>query len=219
MAIKYDACLIGLGEFGVFLGRELVQLGFNVLGLDNDAGRVAVAKDFLTLVYQLDATDKKALHQVGVQDMDVVVVSVGHSLEASVLISVNLQELGVKNVTVKAGAWTQVKVLKRLGVKEVIFPSSDSATHLAHRLARPDFIEFLPFGKGISLRELEVGKNWAGKTLRELAMPRNYCLQVVGFLEPDQDSYTIIPTVDKPLREGTKLMVIGKNEHFTDIET
>ncbi len=213
MSINSGVCLIGLGEFSLVLGQELIKMGIDVLGLDTDAEVVQRSKDLFTMVYQLDAVDKKALTQVGIKDLEEVVVNVGHSLEAGVLICINLLDIGVKNIWAVANSKDHVKVYKRLGIKKVIFPERDVAIQVANRIYNPDFLQFLPFGRGIAVRELTV-EQMAGKTLIELALTEKYRIQIIGIRNPDERRFSIIPTPNEPLQAGAKLIAVGQSSDF-----
>lgn len=158
--------IIGLGKFGLVLGENLVKLGKKVVGLDSEEISIRRARDLMTQVYEVDATDSEALRQLGVQEMDCAVVSVGQSMEASILISLHLKELGIPRILVKAMSNDHQKILQRLGVDEVIFPEHFAAEECARKLVTPGLLDLLPMAPGIVLQELNV-KKWDGKTLRE----------------------------------------------------
>ena len=111
---KLDVGVIGLGKFGLELALTLSHLGHNVVGLDNDEERVKMAQDDLPTVYRGNATDPMVLKQLRFEDLDTVVVSVGDSMESSLLIVLGLQELNVRNIHVKANSLEYQKILNRL---------------------------------------------------------------------------------------------------------
>lgn len=209
MAGELEIGIIGLGKFGLNLGKSLVELGHNVLGLDSDPDNIRRAQSVLTKVYQLDARDKRALAQVNVQGMHHVAVSVGHSMDASILISLYLKEMGVPKIWVKAISEDHEKILRHIGVDEVIFPEKYAAIQMAHRLARPGLIEHLPFGRDVVMWELTVSA-WAGKSLRQLALPASAGAQVIALQHAASGQYDFVPKADEPLRTGDKLVVLGR---------
>jgi len=209
--------IIGLGKFGYYLGKNLVDMGHQVLGLDADPEKVRNAQNVLTQVYQLEATDKKALEQIRIADMSHVVVSVGHSMEASILISLYLKELGVPKIWVKAVSTDHEKVLRRIGVDEVFIPERYAAKQLAHRLANPGLIEFLPMDQQAAIKELTV-EAWAGKTLRQLALPGACGVQVIAYRLAGESTYSYIPRADDPLRRGDFLVVVGNEKNLAELK-
>jgi trk system potassium uptake protein TrkA len=209
VARELEIGIIGLGKFGLNLGKTLVELGHNVLGLDSDPDNIRRAQSALTKVYQLDARDKRALAQVNIQSVHHVAVSVGHSMDASILISLYLKEMGVPNIWVKAISEDHEKILRHIGVDEVIFPEKYAAIQMAHRLARPGLIEQLPFGRDVVMWELTV-KDWAGQNLRQLALPARAGAQVLAVRHEPEGQYDFVPKADQPLKAGDRLVLLGR---------
>lgn len=216
MSRKIEVGIIGLGKFGFALAKTLKELGHSVVGVDGSEDRVRDAQHVLDQVYVADGTDKQALEQLRFQDLEVVALSIGSNMEASILVALNLQEMGVENLWVKAMSPAHEKVLRRLGVPNVIFPEQHVAVQLAHRLAHPDILEYLPFGEGIAIREVEVD-SWAGKDLRELNLTGEYRVQVVAVRHPSEKTYDFVPRADQPFVKGDILVILGGSEDVDKI--
>jgi trk system potassium uptake protein len=208
---KEQVCIIGLGKFGFHMGRCLVELGREVLGVDGDAEKVKNAQGVFTQVYQLDARDKRALEQIHVDEMSHVVVSVGHSMEASILISLYLKELGVPQVWVKAISTDHEKLLNKIGVDMVFIPERFAAKNMAHQLASPGLIEYLPMDRNVALKEIGID-GWAGQTLRQLDLTNKHQVQVIAWKRYDAENYSFIPKADKALSQGDKLVLVGRED-------
>lgn len=206
---KMEIGVIGLGKFGLQLSRTLEEMGHGVLGLDTGEARVRMAQDILSQVYQANATDIAVLQQLRFQDLDMVFVSVGDSMEASLLVVLNLQELGVRKIGVKAISNEHKKVLTRLGVDLVILPEHDVATHVAHRLANPGMLDLLPLGGGVLVQELVVDA-WAGRTLLDLKLVSEYSVMVLAVKPASSKEYRFVPQANARLEKGDALVVIGK---------
>ena len=131
MAKKVQVGIIGLGKFGLALGKALVDLGHEVLGLDDSEDKVKKAHTILTSVYRADATNKATLEQLGMAELDHVVISVGGSMESSLLIALYFKELGLENLWVKAINEDHEKLLRMLGVEHVVIPERYAAQLLA----------------------------------------------------------------------------------------
>lgn len=211
--------VIGLGKFGLQLSRTLVELGHSVVGIDTKENRIRQAQDILSQVYIGNAIDIAVLQQLRFQDLDCVIVSVGDSMEASLLVTLNLQEVGVRKIWVKAVSLEHKKVLTRLGVDHVILPEHDVATHLAHRLVNPGMIDLLPLGGGdqILLQELTVDE-WSGKTLMDLRLANEYGVMVVAIKPVHAREYRFVPNANEKLQKGDKLVVIGPDHDVTALE-
>ena len=133
-----QVAVIGLGLFGLHVARQLHLAGHEVLAIDSDAANVQQIRDFSSRAVVLDAREKERLDALGIRDFDVVVVSLGERIDASVLVTLHLKELGVKRLIAKAGSEDHGKLLELIGVDEVVFPEREAATRLAHRITGPD---------------------------------------------------------------------------------
>jgi trk system potassium uptake protein len=216
--MNIEVGILGLGRFGFTLGDALVQLGHKVIGVDADHERVKRAQDILTRVYRGDATDKEVLAQLGIHQLQAVVVSVGHSMESSILIALHLLELGTPRVVVKALSRDHEKVLRLIGVHESIFPERFAAEQLARRLHVPGLIEYLPMGQGIILREFEVS-GWAGMTLADLELPARFGVQVVAIRKKGEEQLNFVPRAMQTLQKGDVLVVIGREQDIQRLES
>ena len=209
--------VIGLGKFGFSLAKALTDLGIKVVGVDVNPEYVRRAQDTLAQTFEADATDQKALSQIGFQDLDRVIVSTGSSMEASILVVLNLQSVGVKNIWVKAISEAHERVLYKLSVPFVVFPEAFVAFQLAHRLAAPGLHEYFGLGKDVATREIVVDQ-WTGKTLRELDLTNTYQVQVIAFRQNGESEFHFVPQADRRLVEGDVLVLLGRTENIIRVE-
>ncbi|MBF0224133.1 MAG: TrkA family potassium uptake protein [Desulfobacterales bacterium] len=217
MPNRFQVGIIGLGKFGYRFGRTLIQLDQDVIGVDTDPENIKRAQQIFTQVYQADAMDKKVLEQLGFKEMTHVLVSVGDSIAASAMISMYLKELGVPSVWVKGINNDHEKLLRRIGVDEVIIPEHIAAVQLANRLAKPGFIDYLPFEKGVAIKELIV-KQFAGKTLREINLTNQFQVQVIATKKNGSLNFKFIPKADDVLEKEDILVVIGHSKRLEQIK-
>ncbi|SIO30066.1 potassium channel family protein [Halodesulfovibrio marinisediminis] len=214
---KKEVGIIGLGKFGGALAQCLSELGHTVIGVDSSASATKKTDEFLSQTYEADATDDNVLKQLRFMDLDEVVVSVGKSMEKSILIVLNLQEIGVKKMAVKAISHEHAVVLERLGVDTVIQPERDAASQYAHRIANPGMLDLLPLGGNILLQELIVDK-WTGKTLIDLELT-SFGVMVVAIKKNGDTDYSFVPRADRILEKGDILVAIGKESDLLDLES
>lgn len=217
MTKNKEVGVIGLGKFGFSLATALTDLGIKVVGVDVNPEYVRRAQDKLAQTFEADATDEKALAQIGFQDLDRVVVSTGDSMEASILVVLNLQSIGVKDIWVKAVSEAHERVLYKLGVPFVVFPEAFVAFQLAHKLAAPGLHEYFGLGKDVATREIVV-EQWVGKTLRELDLTNTYQVQVIAFRHSGESEFRFVPQADHALVEGDVLVILGKTENIIRVE-
>jgi len=218
---KRTFAVIGLGRFGAAVAETLVEQGQEVLAIDNDADKVEQVGDMVTHAVQCDATDEKALRSVGLDNVDVAVVSVGEDIEASILIVMTTMDLKVPEIIAKAVTAKQGKVLEKLGVRRVVYPEREAAVRLAHSLATPNQVEHLQLAKGFGFVEMPLPTRYAGMLLRESMIRTHYNVNVVAIKRraPDtgvpggaEEEVNFNPSADDLLKEGDILLMIG-HEH------
>jgi trk system potassium uptake protein TrkA len=207
--------VIGLGRFGYYVARTLAQGGAEVIACDVDEEKVREISEYVSLAYVLDATDAKALKESGIADVDVAVVSVGENIEASILIVVQLKELGVKEIVAKAVNPLHGKVLEKLGVDRVVYPEKEMAIRVAHSLLVGEFIEEIPIGEKYSLFELKAFDFMLGKTLRELDIRRRFGVSVLAIKRGE--NLIVNPMGDEKILPGDILVVLGTTEQLSNM--
>lgn len=218
MRKKLEVGVIGLGKFGLQLAGTLTELGHRVIGVDTDEQHVQSAQEVLSQVYLADATNKTVLEQLRFQDLDAVAVSVGGSMETSILVTLNLQEIGVPKIIAKAVSAAHRKVLKRLGAHQVIQPEADVAIHTAHRLVNPGMLDLLPVGGGVLVQE-NVVDAWEGKSLLSLNLRNNSSILVAAVKRVGENEYRFVPDPNIPFGKGDKVLLIGKQAAVLALKT
>ncbi|WP_417916665.1 potassium channel family protein [Candidatus Electronema sp. JC] len=214
--MKLQIGVIGLGKFGLKFGQTLVALGHEVLGVESDPEKVKNAQHVLTQVVQTDAMSREALDQIRIQDLEHVLVSVGDSIAASVMITMYLKELGVHKVWVKATNKDHEKLLHKIGADDVVIPEFMAAKQIASRIAMPGFIEYLSFDRSMAVKEFTV-KRWAGKSLIELNLTNTFGIQIIAVRRNGSKRYEYIPKADELFQEGDNFVAIGKISQMTKI--
>ncbi|WP_448382586.1 potassium channel family protein [Desulfosoma sp.] len=204
--------IIGLGNFGYYLGRELTRQGFDVLGLDIRKDAVQHAKNDLAVTAAADATQKENLLDLGVSEADVAVVTIGTNMLASILATFLLKEIGVRNVYAKALSEEHERILRRVGADQILFPEKDLALSLARRLANPNMLEYLPFIGDHGIFEVEAPAPFTGKTLRELDLINRFGTQVLAVRQAPSDTLTFIPKADFVVQPGDVLVLLAPNK-------
>jgi trk system potassium uptake protein TrkA len=205
--------VIGLGRFGYYVARTLAQGGAEVIACDVDEEKVREISEYVSLAYVLDATDAKALRESGIANVDVAVVSVGENIEASILIVVQLKELGVKEIVAKAITPLHGKVLEKLGVDRVVYPEKEMAIRVAHSLLAGEFIEEIPIGEKHSLFELKAFDFMLGKTLKELDVRKRFGVSVLAIKRGE--NLIVNPMGDEKILPGDILVVLGTTEQLS----
>ena len=214
--------VIGLGRFGSAMAMTLTELGHDVIGVDSDAEKVRLLADSITSAVELDATDERALRSVGIREVDVAVVSIGENIESSVLVVMQLHELGVKTIVAKAVSPLHGRILEKLGVSRVIFPEREMAMRIAHALIMPNVIDYIELSRDFSIVEIPAPPLFVGKTLKQLELRPKYGLTLIAMKRQTGDETTVVtnvaPSADEVIRAGDVLSLLGKNESLTALD-
>lgn len=202
--MKKRFAIIGLGHFGSHLCVHLTNLGADVLAIDNQERNVERLRDKVSHAVIADAKDLAALQSLGLQDMDACVVGIGEDFEASLLATANLQELKVKRIVNRIVSPVHERLLKLMGVEELILPEGEAAAELANRMIRKGVLEYFELTEDYSIVEVKVPSVFVGRTLGETNLRQNYNVNLV----------TVIKRQDRPgiwslTKTESKLDVLG----------
>ena len=211
MADAKEFLVIGLGRFGASLAATLYDMGYGVLGIDSDEEKVNRCKDSCTHVVQADATDEATLRSLGVSNFDVAAVSIGHEMQASILVTLMLKELGVTHVIAKASSELHGKVLTRIGADRVVFPERDMGVRLANHLAVDNIVDYLEITPDVSIVEITATSDMVGSTLRQLDVRAKRGINIVALRRANQE-VLVPPGPDEPIQAGDVLVALGRNE-------
>ena len=210
--------VIGLGNFGYYLSTQLYKKGYEVLAIDKKPNLVQEIKDKVNQAIVADATERKTLEAMGLEQMDAAVVCIGSVLSNSILATLNLKDIGVKRVLAKALSEEHGRILYKIGASEVFFPEKDLALSLAERIHNPNMIDYLPFLEGYSIIELSPPKDFIGKSLRELDLINRLGIQIIAVKEVIKDQLVFIPTAKFVLKDSDILIMLGRNESLDKLK-
>ncbi len=214
---KKQFAVIGLGRFGKSVARSLVETGNEVLGIDIDEETVQNFLESVSHAVQADATDEKTLRALGLQDFDSVIVAIGEDMQASVLITLILKEMGIKNLLAKALNESHGKVLERVGADNVVYPERDMGVRVARNLAGHIILDYLELDPSSSIIEIKTPKWMIGKTLGQLELRKKYGISIIGISR--KGVLNINPGPNDQLDSGDLLAVLGRNEDLDKLES
>ncbi len=203
--------IIGLSTFGHYMAQFLSDRNLDVIVIDSDEDRVERAKQYVTKGIIADATDRVTLQSVGIDEADAVIVSLGESIDASLLVVMHLKEIGVKEIYVKVLTEDHAKIVSILGVTEIIFPEKDSAFTIAQRIDNHNVLDYIPLMDGYSIIDLTVPQTFIGKSLAELDL-RNLCGTQIVIIRQSLAQEVVVPKGDYAIKTGDVLVVMGKHE-------
>lgn len=209
--------VIGLGSFGSNVAKTLYERGNEVLAVDIDKEKIEEVKSFVSHAVNMDSADKENLQALGIQDMDVIVVSLGPDMEASILTVLFLCEIGAKRIVAKALTEDHAKILDAVGATEVIYPEKDMAIKTATTLSAPNVLEYLPLKSGLGIQEIAPPEKFIGKSLKDLDLRNKYGVQVIVIKEIIPEKTTFIPKADFVIKDSDVLVIIGEEKQLEKI--
>jgi len=207
--------VLGLGKFGSAVATTLVELGHEVLGVDNDEERVNALKDKITQAVQADITEEKVLKELGVKNFDAAIVSIATDLEASILVTMMLKEMGLKYIIAKAQNNLHAKVLEKIGVDKIVFPERDIGIRIARSLITPNIKDYIELEPNYIIIEIETLPEFVDKTLSELDLRNKYGINVLAIKR--NNSFNISPQAKDIIKKRDLLIVIGETKKITEL--
>ncbi|WP_163536665.1 TrkA family potassium uptake protein [Gracilibacillus sp. YIM 98692] len=216
--MKREFAVIGLGRFGGSICRELSADGMDVLAIDLDEEKVNEYKNIAAHAVIADSTDEKVLKELGVRNIDHVIVAIGDNIQASILTTLMLVELGIKKITVKAQNDYHEKVLNKIGADEVVHPERDMGRRIAHSIISTNILDHLELSDDHSIVEVKAGKKMQGKTLMDLDIRAQYGCNIVAIKEADEKGINVSPMATQQIDQDDILIVIGSDKDITRFE-
>ena len=208
--------VIGLGRFGSEVAVELCKQGCEVLAMDTGSEAVAQIADGVTHAVVADGQDKEVLRTLGVGQMDCAIVAIGSDLAASVLVTMNLKELGVPQIICKAHDQTHRRVLEKLGADRVLIPEQEQAVRLARSLSRPNVLDYIELSEEYGIVEVPVPENWDGKDLRQLDVRAKLGVNILALRRSGK--IHVSPTADFTIRRGDIAVVLGDSHALKKVQ-
>ncbi len=207
MSIRKTYAVFGLGRYGTAVARELIRGGAEVLAVDSNEAAVNAVMADIPLCKCADVTDPEVIHQLGIANVDVVIIAMAGNLEASVLATTLCKDAGVETVIAKCSSEMHKRILSRVGADRVVIPESDSGMRLAKNLLSSGFSDMIELAQNVAMVELDIRPEWVGKTLMELKLRRKYAINVVAIREGEGVTTDIDP--EMPLTDEMRLIVIA----------
>jgi trk system potassium uptake protein TrkA len=212
--------VFGLGNFGASLSYKLVQLGHEVIAVDERLEVVDKYKHSITHAVALDSTNKEAVAQLPIKDVDAAIVGIGENEGANIMTTALLKQLGVKRIICRITSPLQKIVLDAMDMQEFVNPEASSAERLALKLDLPGVIDSFQINPNYRLLEVGVPGRYVNRTIEELQLPKKYRLVLVTILKKTQTTNAFghsnselkvigIVSPDTKLQSGDVLLLFG----------
>ncbi len=208
--------IIGLGRFGTSVALTLSKSGYEVLAVDANEERVQKFSDEVTHVVQADTTDEASLKALGIRNFDTVVVAIGEDIQANVLTTLLLKEIGVPYIVAKARNELHGKMLEKIGADKVIYPERDMGMRVAHSLVSSNVLDYIELSPNLSLVEVAAPAALRGRSLAEANLRALYGVNVVAIKRGEQ--IIVPPLPGEKISDQDILIVVGTNEGVQKLE-
>ena len=207
--------VIGLGRFGTALAITLAQAGKEVIAVDRDESCVKELRQYTDYAFVADSINSDTLKEIGIQNCDVVAVCIGEKIDASILITMSVIDLGVPKVIAKASSVEQGEVLKRIGAT-VVYPEKDMAVRLGKRLISSTFMDYIALDNSVEIRQILVPNKLCGETIMNSNFRKKYGLNIIAIQKGHNTMIEISP--DYQFEPEDVIVVIGKIENINRLE-
>ena len=207
---KKEFVVLGLGRFGKSVATTLAEGGCEVLVVDVDENIINEIADQVTYAIKADATDADTLKTLGISNFDGAIIGMGENLEASVMATILVKELGIPYVLTKAHSELHARILKKVGADMVVFPEKETGIRIANNLMSDNFFDAIELSSTFSLMDIEALDIWIGKSLRDLKLRTTLKINVIGIRK--KENLNINPAADDAIEKGDVLVIIGNNE-------
>ncbi len=208
--------VIGLGRFGTSVAKTLTSLGHEVLALDKDEHAVHDIMNDVTQAVQADAREEETLRALGVRNLDVAVVAIGDDLEANILITLMLKELGIPNVVAKARSVQHGKVLEKIGADKIVYPEQDMGIRLANNLIKTSVMDFIELSLDYSIYELIAPAAFVNKTIGKLNLRALYKINVLA-IKKSIEKIIISPGPNELIEEKDILVIVSDKKALSKL--
>ena len=207
---KKEYIVIGLGQFGMSIAQTLMQNDCEVLVLDINEKRTRAIADSVTCAVTGNVMDAELLAGLGIRNFDGAVIAIGENMEASIMATMVVNELGVPHILAQAQSELHAKILRKVGADRVVLPEWEMGIRYANNMVHDNFFDAVELSPDISMMEINVRREWEGKSLKQLNMRAKYKINVIGI--KSEDGFDVNPDPDEPLNANSKLVSIGRNE-------
>jgi trk system potassium uptake protein TrkA len=207
--------IIGLGRFGFALAETLSDNGKEVLVLDNNEGKIKQIQDKVQQAFVVAQLDKQTLEEAGIQNCDTVIVCIGEHIEASILTTLNVIELGVPRVIAKAISTEHGRVLQKIGA-EVVYPEKDRAVRLANSLTTLRALDYIDISNHYAISEIKLTEKFQGKTILDLNLRKKFGLNIIAIVRGNETIVEVTP--DFQLHSSDLVAVVGTKDSIIKFE-
>lgn len=219
--------VVGLGNFGASLSQKLTAHGNEVIGIDTRMEKVDLYKEKISHTICMDATDEFTVSGLPLEDTDIVIVAIGEDQGANIMSTAIFKNLEVKRLISRAINPLHEKVLKAIGVDEIVHPEEETAERWSKKLCIKHVVDSFELNEHFSIVEAKVPREYVGKTIREIGFRSKFNLLVLTIMKQHEVKSKLgsqqtelniqgLATPDQQLEISDVLVLYGSNKHIKD---
>ena len=213
--MKKTIAVIGLGRFGLSIVKTLSTLNCDVIAVDINVDCVTKAADYIEHCVVCDATKKASLKEIGVANVDHAIVAIGNDLQATILSTINLKELGVNHITVRIDDEEFASLMERLGATDVIIPEEASAAGLANQIMSDSLLDYYNIDQEYGVAQIKIPSDFVETTLIDMDIRNKFDVNIVGIIRNDK---FFIPKGTDSVKQDDVLMICGKRNKILKVD-
>lgn len=216
--MKKQVVVIGLGRFGSSVAQELYQMGHDVLAIDLEEENVQDTLGHVTYAVRADATHEAVLKELGVNNFDVAIVAIGSDIQASILVTVLLKDLGIPYIVTRAINELHANTMDRIGSDKVVYPEQEMGRRLAHVGFETGVLDYMEVAPNYGITKLRPPEQIVKHTLEESGLSQSrdkYGIAVLAIRRGRE--YFLIPAKGEEVKPGDILIVAGNAEQLGKI--
>lgn len=209
--------VIGYGKFGRGFCERLLKEGVKenkIYIVDKDVDILKSAANKFTNVFNTSITDFDSINAFNIDEISIIVIAMS-DLEQSLMIASNCTVYNNKRYYAKAKNEVHSKLLKTLGVDEVVVPEQEVGSRLAYKSLFTNNVNISSINPNLNIIQLKVvNDEIVGKTIKEANLRQKYNFNIFSIIRNEK---FIFPDAQTVIEHNDNLVVVCKKEDSKNI--
>jgi len=208
--------VIGLGQFGSSLVRDLSHRKVEVLAIDKDSRKIQDVSEYCDDAMTLDILDEEAVRD-HLEGVEVLVVCIGETPLPGILLTTIAKELGIQEIFVRSHGDTASNILEKLGATEIFSPEQKAAEHMALRLTVPHSVDSVPLAADQAIVKIAVPEHWVGRSIAEIEIRQNHVVNLICVCREGQAVADFSPSLEEPFKASDEVYLLGSKDRLEEL--
>jgi len=210
--MKKSFLIVGLGRLGLAIVEELSKQNVEIMAIDNNEEAVVKASEFIDHCLICDSTSDTALNQLNLENISHAIITIGSNIQATILTTILLKELGVKKISVRIDDDYYEKIMYKIGADEVIFPERIAGIRYANSVLSDSITDYFNITEGYGIIQIRINGSFRPITLIELDSRNKYDVNIISI---KRNKKVFIPKGSDTINPNDEILVIGTNQKIT----